>query len=278
MTTEKKLNIALKAAVCVLIALVSIFVLGRLFSTPDTYSGIIASIDEKVSTTLKLTASATAASAGITAIPDDIGTPIAERLADFSEYGFLIVCVLYAEKYLLTILGSAVFLWIIPAVCILYALTFFLHTKRMPTLLIKIAVVSIALFGVIPLSIHISDRIYDTYQVSIDNTISQAEELTEETSLLGDAGESENAIKAVFDFLKTSASGLADKGARLVNRFIESMAVMVVTSCIIPLLVLFFSLWIIKQLLGFDIPLSRPGLTRRSVRQLSGRGPGHPAP
>ena len=117
----------------------------------------------------------------------------------------------------------------------------------MPTLLIKIAVVSIALFGVIPLSIHISDRIYATYQVSIDNTISQAEELTEETSLLGDAGESENAIKAVFDFLKTSASGLADKGARLVNRFIESMAVMVVTSCIIPLLVLFFSLWIIHE-------------------------------
>ncbi len=257
MTTERNLSIALKVAVCILIALFSFFVLARLLASPDTYTGIIRSIDEKVSTTLKLTASATAASAGITAIPDDIGTPIAERLADFSEYGFLILCVLYAEKYLLTVLGEAVFRWILPVVCILYSLTFFIRTKKMPTMLLKIAFVSLALFAVIPLSIRVSDKIYDTYQTSIDSTISQAEELTDETSLLEEAGENESALKAVYDFLKTSASGIADKGARLVNRFIESMAVMVVTSCIIPLLVLFFSLWVIKQLLGVDIPLPR---------------------
>ena len=46
----------------------------------------------------------------------------------------------------------------------------------------------------------------------------------------------------------------ADRGAEILNRFIESLAVMIVTSCVIPILVLLFSLWIINQVFGFSIP------------------------
>ena len=37
------------------------------------------------------------------------------------------------------------------------------------------------------------------------------------------------------------------------NRFVESLAVMIVTACIIPLLVLLFFLWLIRQLTGVDL-------------------------
>ena len=254
MKSNSSLKIILITVACILIAALSFFYLAGILSSPETYSGILRSIDDKVQTVLKLTASSTAASAGITAIPGDAGTPIAEKLADFSEYGILILCVLYAEKYLLSILGSGVFKFIIPIACVLYPLGFFRDLEGIKPILKKIAIVSLALYFVIPLSVHISDRIYDTYQASIDTTITAAEDLAEDATLAGSTAEDQNAIQRIWGYLSDSASSFAERGAEILNRFIESLAVMIVTSCVIPLLVLFFSLWIINQVFGFSIP------------------------
>ena len=254
MKSNSSLKIILITVACILIAALSFFYLAGILSSPETYSGILRSIDVKVQTVLKLTASSTAASAGITAIPGDAGTPIAEKLADFSEYGILILCVLYAEKYLLSILGSGVFKFIIPIACVLYPLGFFRDLEGIKPILKKIAIVSLALYFVIPLSVHISDRIYDTYQASIDTTITAAEDLAEDATLAGSTAEDQNAIQRIWGYLSESASSFAERGAEILNRFIESLAVMIVTSCVIPLLVLFFSLWIINQVFGFSIP------------------------
>ena len=254
MKSNSSLRIILITVGCILIAALSFFFLAGILSSPETYSGIIRSIDDKVETVLKLTASSTAASAGITAIPGDAGTPIAEKLADFSEYGILILCVLYAEKYLLSILGSGVFKFIIPIACMLYPLGFFRDLEGIKPILKKIAIVSLALYFVIPLSVHISDRIYETYQASIDNTISAAEDLAEDAVIAGSSAEDQNAIQRIWSALSESASSLAERGAEILNRFIESLAVMIVTSCVIPILVLLFSLWIINQVFGFSIP------------------------
>ncbi|MBR3585597.1 MAG: hypothetical protein IKO00_06240, partial [Oscillospiraceae bacterium] len=118
----------------------------------------------------------------------------------------------------------------------------------------KIAIVSLALYFVIPLSVHISDRIYETYQASIDNTISAAEDLAEDAAIAGSSAEDQNAIQRIWSALSESASSFAERGAEILNRFIESLAVMIVTSCVIPILVLLFSLWIINQVFGFSIP------------------------
>ena len=146
MKSNSSLKIILITVGCILIAALSFFFLAGILSSPETYSGIIRSIDDKVETVLKLTASSTAASAGITAIPGDAGTPIAEKLADFSEYGILILCVLYAEKYLLSILGSGVFRFIIPIACMLYPLGLFHDLEGIKPILKKIAIVSLALY------------------------------------------------------------------------------------------------------------------------------------
>jgi hypothetical protein len=265
MKSNSSLKIILITVGCILIAALSFFFLAGILSSPETYSGIIRSIDDKVETVLKLTASSTAASAGITAIPGDAGTPIAEKLADFSEYGILILCVLYAEKYLLSILGSGVFKFIIPIACMLYPLGFFRDLEGIKPILKKIAIVSLALYFVIPLSVHISDRIYETYQASIDNTISAAEDLAEDAAIAGSSAEDQNAIQRIWNALSESASSFAERGAEILDRFIESLAVMIVTSCVIPILVLLFSLWIINQVFGFSIPAPsrRPRLRPR---------------
>ena len=45
-------------------------------------------------------------------------------------------------------------------------------------------------------------------------------------------------------------SGLLDKGEALLNHFIETIAVMMVTSCVIPVVILVFLLWLVKVLFG----------------------------
>ena len=68
-------------------------------------------------------------------------------------------------------------------------------------------------------------------------------------------------IASALDRLSETAQSLAEKAGHILNRFVEALAVMIVTACIIPLLVLLFFLWVIKQFTGLD--LSRPLFRRR---------------
>ena len=255
---EKGLKKGIVIGICIILAVASVFLFARKFSSPEYYADIIQSIEEKVSTVLKLTATSTAASAGITAIPGDLGTPIAEQLADFSSYFLVILCVLYAEKYLLTIIGAGVFQYLIPIACGLFAIGEFYYPEALKKAAVKLTAFGIAIFLLIPLSIHVSDMIYNTFQDSIDSTITAAEELTVETAPLIEAGEDKSIIQRILSGISETAEGLTEKAAQIVNRFIESIAIMIVTCCLIPLLVLLFFLRIVKVITGIDVSLPLP--------------------
>ena len=243
----------LLAALLLLAAVVSIFPVADWMTEPKTYAATIASIDEKSDTVLKLTAASTLASAGISAIPGDAATPIAEKLADFTEYFLIVLCVLFAEKYLLVIIGAGMFKILIPIVCLLLLVSLFRNPKLLRRLAFKMAVIGLFICITIPLSIRVSDMIYEAYRISIDETISSAEQLTEETSELAEA-EDESILRSILNRLSESVTSLSDRAARILNRFVESLAVLIVTSCVIPLLVLVFFLWLIKIVTGLKIP------------------------
>ena len=86
-------------------------------SAPEHHKATIAALDEKKGTVLELTVAATATSALITLIPGDVGTPIAEKVADLSGYLLIVLCAVYLEKYLVTLTGYAAFKLFIPAAC-----------------------------------------------------------------------------------------------------------------------------------------------------------------
>lgn len=253
-TQEKKpdLKKALIAVLLVLVAVISILPVADWMSTPETYTRTIESIDEKVSTVLKLTAASTLASAGMSAIPGDAATPIAEKLADFTEYFLIVICVLFAEKYLLTIIGVGVFKILIPIVCVILLISLFRNPMVLRRLAVKALVIGLCICVTIPLSIRVSDFIYDTYRVSIDDTIASAEQLTEDTSELAEA-QDEGVIRSILNRLSENVTSLSDRAARILNRFVESLAVLIVTSCVIPLLVLLFFIWLIRLVTGIKI-------------------------
>ena len=160
---------------------------------------------------------------------------------------------LYAEKYLLTIIGVGTFKILIPLACLLASAGLFFWPETMKRLAVKFAVVGLALYLIIPFSIRVSDMIYQVYQDSIDSTISSAEALNDDTSALLDAAEDQGLITSILDRLSESAENLTERAADILNRFIETLAVMIVTSCVIPLLVLLFFFWIINKITGVDL-------------------------
>ena len=251
---EHTLKRILACLILVFFAVVSFLPVARLATNPESYTATSASIDEKVDTVLKLTATSTVASAGISAIPGDTATPIADKLADFTEYFLLILCVLYSEKYLLTIIGAGTFRVLIPCACLLFGIGLYWNPRVMQKLAVKIALFGLAIFIAIPLSIRVSDMIFDTYRESIDGTIAAAEEFSEETAQLSGTKD-DGLIASILSRLSETASSLSNKAANIMNRFIESLAVMIVTSCVIPVLVLLFFIWLIKMLTGIDIPI-----------------------
>lgn len=267
---------------CIVIALVSNIVLAKNYSSPEytVNKKTITYLDEKKTTALELCAGATALSAAITLIPGDTGTPIAEKLTDLSGYFLIVVSAIYLEKYLLTILGALTFRWLIPAAMIAIALYFGIRRDFFWKLGVKILIFGLAVYAVIPVSVHVSQLIYNTYQESIDTTLAETENLisqteenaqssTESDQNSGDEGFFAGLVDKAKDTIeqaKDTASIVTEQFKYMLNKFIDGLAVLIVTTCLIPILVMVFFVWIVKMILGTAItqPAAMvPGITKK---------------
>lgn len=162
------------AAVLLLVAILSITVVGKYASAPENHQKTIASLDEKKQTVMELTAASTVTSALITLLPGDTATPIAEKMADVSGYLLVVLCAIYLEKYLVTITGYVAFTYLIPIACGLWIFNLIFANATVRKLAAKLAVFGLAISLVVPASVKISDLIGDTYQAQIEATIEDA--------------------------------------------------------------------------------------------------------
>ena len=284
------------AVILLLVAILSITVIGKYASAPENHQKTIASLDEKKQTVMELTAASTVTSALITLLPGDTATPIAEKMADVGGYLLVVLCAIYLEKYLVTITGYVAFTYLIPAACVLWILNLFFVNATVRKLAAKLSVFGIAIFLVVPASVKISDLIGDTYQAQIEATIEDAkstQNILENSDMVNDTNETEDngtgatgtatgtaqekensnsgSVTNIFDWAKDAFSSAKDSVANVVenvtisteelvqkvenslNHFIEAVAVMIITSCVIPMLVLLLFFWMVKIVLDVDL-------------------------
>lgn len=267
---NKKLQIGFIVALVVL-ALLSGFVARPHFADTKTWDSTIEVINQKKGNVLALTASCVALSAGITALPGDTGTPVAEQLAQLSGNLGIVLAVLYLEKYLLTILWSVGLGILIPFALVLFAVSLGIHgrwststvIRRVATRVLVVAIIGMAL---VPASVWVSQKVDETYRVSIE-AADAAGAADSDSSKAGKKKTEPTESKSVLEQLADGASSLVtsvtsgakqmtDEIVQQVTDLIEGVIVMIVTSCVIPLLVLAAFLWLGHTLLGIDI--SRP--------------------
>ena len=254
MKRETLLKNVLLSALLLLIAAISFFVLAQKTSSNETFQTTITSIDEKTKNVLQLSASSALISTGISALPGDTASPIAGKLADFTGYFLLILTVLYTEKNLLTILGVAVFRFVIPIACALCIISLFSGSRMLRRVSAKVAIFGLAVFIAIPLSLRVSDVVYENHREIVETALQESDQMSEESAQISNESGS-NGVLSLLKKTGKTISGVLDQGAQIINRFVESIAVFIVTSCVIPILVLAFVLWLIKLLFGVKITL-----------------------
>ena len=260
---EKRWKMWALAAALLVIGLVSYFKIADYASSPETHAETIEHLDKTRETVMKLSLSSIGVSSAITLIPGDVATPIAEKLADLSTYFLLVLSAIYLEKYLVTITGYAAFKVLVPLACLIGIAGLFLRSHVVKQLAAKLAVFGFAIVMVIPASVGISNLIEKTYHSSIQSTIEMALETTEEIeedSELSAAKEEEKKGNIFSDLLSSvteTVSIATDKLEAVLNQYLEALAVLLVTSCVIPILVLVFFVWLVKIILGVEIHAPR---------------------
>lgn len=265
-------------ALLIIAALLSEFVGRPHFENVETWSGTIEVIDAKKNNVLALTTSTIALSAAISALPDDTGTPVAEQLTQLSGNLGIVLAVLYLEKYLLTILGFLSPGVLGPVAFALLAISLLMHGRlttshALFTLGIRVLLVGIIAIAVVPASVWVTQRIDETYQISISQEESEG---SAEESKPTDSESQENknfwdsiasGAAQLVSNLKDGIKSVTDGVVEQVTNLIEGAIVMIVTSCLVPLLVLAVFLWMGHSLMGIDVSAPTNYLARRLPRK-----------
>lgn len=266
----KYLRIAVVAILAIAIVL-SCTVLGNKMTDPKTYSHTIEVLDKNRTTMLGLTAASVAASAAVSALPDDIGSSIAEEISDCTSWFMMILGFIYLEKYLLTILGAAACYILLPIGCGALLINCFFPKGTLKSIGIKLVTFGIVVLIAIPGSVWISDQINAIYDESIEITVQSASTVSD--SLIGEITNENQESSSVIDEAKTIINTITGSVAKVIeqfknvlNRFIEATAVMIVTTCLIPILVILFFLWVVKTLFNVPIIIPTQGIKSKKLK------------
>lgn len=257
MLEKKEINLSLiLLMICLIGALFSVSYLGVKFSKPESYAVITETLNEKKTNVEKLAGSAVAASAAITLIPGDIGTPIAEKLADMSEYFLIILCVIYIEKFLVALTGFVVFELLLPIGLVLLGISSYIRRFPLKKMAWKIIVLSAVLSLWVPTSVYISNVIEAQYHDEIQQTVASADANSAALQGVSDQSDQEDSSlwSTFVQKVKGGSATLLSKFEDTLNGFVDAMAVYLVTSCIIPVLTLLLEIWVIKTIFQLNTP------------------------
>lgn len=243
-------------AVLLIVALLSFHVWADKATSVEVHKEALSQLEEKKITALGLTASVTAVSTAISAIPGDIATPVAEQITELTTPLLIIVCAIYLEKFLLTTIGFVSFKILIPAACALLALLTFIKNEVFMEAIfkfaIKLGVFGIAIYFVIPASVKMTSLIEATFEETITQTYETVEDISEEAEKA--AGEEEaNAFLGFLANIGNEATELVESAKNALSVFIDAVAVLIITTCIIPIAVILFFVWLIKMLFGIEM-------------------------
>ncbi len=245
------------AVILLVVALLSFTVISKYATSAEVHSSSIALLDEKKVTAMELTAGVAATSTAISALPGDAATPIAEQVADLTSPLLLVICAIYLEKFLLTTIGLISFKVLIPVACVLGIMYLFVSKNGIRTLATKIAVFAVAIAIAIPASVTVSKLIETTFEESITKVYEEADVVTEEAEKSNeDTSSNSNKFMEFLKGVGKEVTGLADSAKNALSVFIDAIAVLIITTCVIPILVILFFLWMIKLIFGVNIDLS----------------------
>jgi len=244
-------------ALMILLAVISITLAAPVAADPANHKHSIEQTEEKIASVMKLSGGAAATSATLSVLPGDMCTPLAEQLAEMAKYFLLILSALYLEKFLISLSGYVSFMFLIPLACLIVCIGIIIRKKHFYGTAFKILLIALSIFFIVPVSVKLSDMVYETQASKINETVNEYNELEIE-------GDSDSGL---LNEISEITTGTIDKITSFMDKLLESLAVMIVTSCLIPLLVLIVLIWLIKTIFSTNLPVMDPSFYRSMMRK-----------
>ncbi len=248
-----------KILVFVLIMVFSFIILTK--TVPDTkyMQQTVDFIEESQNTLMTFSGTTTATSLAISALPDDFASPLAGTISDLNTYFIFMFAVLFVEK-LIVMEGTKISLaYIIPAACILYIIGILSTKSIFKKFSIKLFILGCSLVMVIPISTHFTEVVCADYLVYVEETITETNDGANKINEIITSDEEDASLfDKLSDAFKTSIQGISDLLAYFENvlkKCINSVSIMLVTTFILPLLILMLFKWLLKELFSLHISI-----------------------
>jgi hypothetical protein len=258
--TEANAKTLVKVLLAVFVILLSIFVLAYEVPKMKFVQSTVESLEKSRNQIMDFSGATITTSLAITALPDDFGTPLADTLADLNTYFVFVFAVVFVEKLLMIEGIRLAFMYVIPAALVLYVFGLLSTKDRVKAFGIKLFIFGMAVVLVIPISTHFTEKVCADYLVYVDETIAEANDGAEKVNEIMSTNDDEATI---FDKLsnafKTAIDGMSDLleyFENVLKKFVNSIAIMLVTTFVLPLFVLMVFRWLLSELftLNLDIP------------------------
>ncbi|MBR5565481.1 MAG: hypothetical protein IKW08_04860 [Roseburia sp.] len=242
------------------VAVFSFCVLANKVPEAKWIENTVESLDESKNTIMEFSGATIATSLAISALPDDFASPLANTLTDMNKYFVFIFAVLFVEK-LIVVEGIKIsFAYMIPIACVLYVLSIMSRKTLYKEFATKIAILAIAVVVVVPFSTHFTETICDDYLVYVDETIAEAEAgAAKVNDVMIETGGNTNIfdkLSKVFETAIKDVTMLLDYFNNVIKKCVNSIAIMMVTTFVLPLLMLAFFKWLLKELFSLNLNVS----------------------
>lgn len=256
--SEKHAALAIKILSLLLVAVLSIFVAAPKLPESNFIQDSLESVEESSNTVMKFSAATLSTSLAISALPDDFATPLADSLADMNIYFIVILTVLFLEKVLIQYGIKAAFTYLIPTACVAWIL--FIVTKKnvLHSFAIRLCVLGLAVAFVVPCSTHISSIVASDLTTYVNETIEETEGGAGKLNEAMEGGsEDKNIFEKLSDLFQTAIRDISDllnHFQNTIRRCMNSIAILILTNCVMPLLTIFVLKWILGELFQIAFP------------------------
>lgn len=266
--TEKKIILVL---VFLLMGVISYCVLSNKIPETEFVEDTLYSLEESKLTVIEFTGATLATSLAISALPDDFASPIANNLAGMDKYFILILMVLFVEKLIVLYGTKLAFMIVFPLACLFAGIYVITKARPLQTWAVKFAILGMSLFLVVPISTHLVDYFGAEYLEYVDDTIENTQSGADKINdIMSDTDGDDTIFEKLSGAFKVAIQGISDLLSYfndVVKKCVNSIAILIVSNCITPLMVLFAFRWIWNQL--FDVKLFKEGSWRSSSAKIA---------
>ncbi len=254
--------------VLVLIGVFSFFFVTSWLPDRGFIKDSLESVEESSNTVMKFSAATLSTSLAISALPDDFATPLADSLADMNIYFIAILVMLHFEQLLIRYGVKLAFAIAIPAACGIGILSILLKKDLLKGIAARVAVLGLAVALVVPCSTNITHSVAADLTAYVENTIADTEDGADKLNEAMEGGAEEQTIfEKLSDLFQTAINDMSNLMAHFQNtirKCMNSIAILILTNCLMPIVNFFILKWILKETFHIAIPMPQMRRKRHS--------------